>query len=254
MHRLLFGTMIIHSLLSAECLECETIMKKANQNTFCLLNGACIDSEQQSYTLRDIKNLYVEKKELSSMDYYKMGLISYKSGDYKSARVNFEKSLTIEPNFAWPANALGYCYEKGLGVKVDEDRAIYYYLIAAGSNHNMAQYRLSGLLRDREIEFLSMAASNGNNEALYKMGFKFLNGSGVPQNDVLALAIMQYLGGDREYRPKSLTDFEEIYKKEKSDSLRKICGTLKSRMSTKQIEESNQLRFDPSKIFELIKV
>lgn len=252
--RLFFGAMLVQTLLSAECLECETILKKANQNTLCLLDGTCIDSEQQSLTLGEIKNLYAKKKDFSSMDYYKIGLINYKSGDFESAKMNFEKSLKIEPSFPWPANALGFCYENGLGVKIDKDRAIHYYLIAASSDHQMAQFRLSGLLKEREIEFLSMSAANGNNEALYRMGLKFLNGNGVPQNDILALAIMQYLGGDREYHPKSLADFEEMYKKEKSDSLRKICGTLKSRMSTKQIEESNQLRFDPSKMFELIKV
>lgn len=254
-HRFTIGVIFAQSILIGGCLECESALKKANQKTLCLLDSTCIDAEQQRFTLDTVKRLFVEKKEeLNSMDYYEIGLISYKSGDFKSAKMNFENSLKIEPNFTWSANALGFCYEKGLGVKIDEDRAIYYYLIAASSNHQMAQFRLSGLLKEREIEFLSMSAANGNNEALYRIGLKFLNGNGVPQNDILALAIMQYLGGDREYHSKSLVDFEEMYKKEKSDNLRKICGTLRSRMSTKQIEESNQLRFDPKKIFELIRV
>ncbi|XP_008325188.1 death ligand signal enhancer isoform X1 [Cynoglossus semilaevis] len=88
-----------------------------------------------------------------------IGLESAKCENYEEAFACFLAAAQQGYNKA--QFNVGVCYEKGRGVKKDQEKALYYYKQAAGSGHTQAQYRYAKLLlssrRHQSLEELNTA-------------------------------------------------------------------------------------------------
>lgn len=128
-----------------------------------------------------------------------LGASYYKAGDFEKAMYYFdvaEKRGSIQAKFN-----LGYMYRNGLGVKSDIQKAVNYYFEAADAGDQKAVHELGDLYsrldstdphKSLGIDYLIQASKNGEESALIRLASIFANGDGVPQNDVLAYAMLKY--------------------------------------------------------------
>ena len=86
---------------------------------------------------------------------------------------------------------IAYCYQHGLGVKLDEAESVKWYIQAANQGDIDAQYNLGncyengiGVIQDwiEAIKWYKKAADSGDSYAQYKLGKCYNNGIGVPRN------------------------------------------------------------------------
>lgn len=83
---------------------------------------------------------------------------------------------------------LGYCYDKGRGVKEDDKKAFSWYSKSAAQGHAKAQYQLGRCYKKAEgtaqdyakaVEWFTKAAKQDNADAQYALGKCYLKGQGV---------------------------------------------------------------------------
>ncbi|KIC71813.1 hypothetical protein DB44_CX00080 [Candidatus Protochlamydia amoebophila] len=110
------------------------------------------------------------------------------------------KILASQKN-ARAQNYLGYLYESGKGVKQNNEKAFYYYRLAAHQNITNAQLKIGlmylegkGITQSDEqqaVFYLKLASDNGSLEARYRLSLLYLSGHGVEKNEKKALQLCQ---------------------------------------------------------------
>jgi len=88
-------------------------------------------------------------------------------------------------------NALGQCYESGLGVQFNFKTAVQWYRRAAEQGHPNAQFNLGRTFYNRQgvaqsfeeaAKWFGLAAAQGDAQALHNLGACYAHGQGVPQD------------------------------------------------------------------------
>lgn len=120
---------------------------------------------------------------------YIQGMVFTEIKEYKQAAECFREAAEwFHPDAQY---RLAFCYEWGLGVKVDTTEAIFWYTRAAELNHVQAQCYLGDLYSSGEyvhrndIEAFGWylrAAKNGNERAMSRVGTMLLDGKGVAKD------------------------------------------------------------------------
>lgn len=96
--------------------------------------------------------------------------------------------------------SLGVRYDKGLGVTIDEVKAVEWYRKAAEQGHVSAQYNLGvsydngqGIVKDetKAVEWYGKAAEQGHARAQYNLGVSYENGQGATKDRAKALELYQ---------------------------------------------------------------
>jgi TPR repeat protein len=120
---------------------------------------------------------------------YRLGC-GYQNAEFSETR-DYETAfnyylLGAERNYLYAVELLGFYYKKGLGVKVDPQKAVEYYRKAVERGSNYAQIELSlcyeegfGVEQDLNtaFELLKLAAASNNQHAHNKLGYYYLNGA-----------------------------------------------------------------------------
>jgi uncharacterized caspase-like protein len=97
-------------------------------------------------------------------------------------------------------NALGYCFEKGLGVVKNEQRAFELYTKAAAAGSPVAMESLGGAYANglyvkkdfvKALDWLEKSIEAGNADALQQIGNMYFNGQGVPKDYAMAAQYFQ---------------------------------------------------------------
>jgi TPR repeat protein len=171
-----------------------------------------------------------------------LGSSYYKAGDFEKAMYYFdvaEKRGSIQAKFN-----LGYMYRNGLGVKTDIQKAVDYFFDAANAGDQKSAHELGDLYsrldqtdphKSLGINYLIRASKNGEESALIRLASIFADGDGVPQNDVLAYAMLKYC--ERKNEPFSVSIARD---------------NLKKRMTPSQLNEAYALSKDKKAILSLI--
>jgi uncharacterized protein len=141
------------------------------------------------------------KKALNSI-----GLLYQLQNEFEKAKEFFELSIKEENNHHAIHN-LANLYEKGLGVPVNEDKAIELFekSIKMGNHSSMC---LMGVLSEKKknykksIEYYEMAIKNGNINAYHHLGHLHLSGIGVEKN--IEKSIEFFTLGSKHNHPKCL--------------------------------------------------
>ncbi len=121
------------------------------------------------------------------------GISARDSGDYATALHEFRAAAEL-------ANAeaqfqLGYMYQTGSGVPVDDAQALIWYGKAAERGHAGAQASLGGIYADgfavpkdleKSVKWFQMAAERGNALGQLSLGVAYANGQGIRENYLLA--------------------------------------------------------------------
>lgn len=107
---------------------------------------------------------------------------------------NYVKALNIFKELAESGDEIaqhniGLFYFNGLGVEKDTAKSIYWFELAAHSNHSPSQYNLgkiysatSFLNYEKSFYWYSLAAESGDGEALNNIGVMYSNGLGVEKD------------------------------------------------------------------------
>ncbi|CAO3614674.1 unnamed protein product [Mucor hiemalis] len=126
----------------------------------------------------------------SGENLYKLGYHYYCDGNYWEALTFFIKAADIY-NHANSQQTLGYMYEVGKGIPVDEQQSLMWYIKAANNGLVEAQYK-AGLLYIKSarasieqnyieaMKWMKIAGESGHVDAEYSVGVMLRNGEGVP--------------------------------------------------------------------------
>lgn len=132
---------------------------------------------------------------------FQEGMEAYKSGNYVYALDEF-KPLALGGD-ASAQYRLAVMYEKGLGVKRDDQQAAAWYLKAAIQDDSRAQFALAEMyhkgqgvpLNEKQaIHWYVEAADHGYPKAQYTVGLMYAKGEGVPQDYVIAYKWLSLAG------------------------------------------------------------
>jgi tetratricopeptide (TPR) repeat protein len=97
-------------------------------------------------------------------------------------------------------NALGYCFEKGLGVVKNDQKAFELYSKAAAAGSPVAMESLGGAYTNglyvkqdfgKALDWLEKSVEAGNPDALQQIGNMYFNGHGVPKDYAMAAQYFQ---------------------------------------------------------------
>ena len=120
--------------------------------------------------------------DITATDYYNLGLLCQKVGNFKEAAGLYEKA--VRRGHAMAQASLGFLYETGQGVPRDLTKGMEYYHLAAKQGHSVAQFNLgriyqTGLTHGIQVikpdarqaeHFLKRAASQGIVAAHHQLG------------------------------------------------------------------------------------
>ncbi len=97
-------------------------------------------------------------------------------------------------------NALGFCFEKGLGVVKNDQRAFELYSKAAAAGSAVAMESLGGVYTSgtyvkqdfgKALDWLERSVEAGNSDSLQVIGNMYFNGQGVPKDYAMAAQYFQ---------------------------------------------------------------
>ena len=141
------------------------------------------------------------KKRVKASDVY--GICSlgchYSDGMYGLSRNN-TKALELyhragELGFAGAYNNIGAAYLKGLGVEIDEKKAVHYYKGDEASRHNLGILEEIAGNKDRALKHYMIAVRDGHNNALKEIQSLYTSGHATKEDYTAALRSYQtYLG------------------------------------------------------------
>ena len=121
---------------------------------------------------------------------YDEGKKLYDAKDYGKAIVKLKAAA--DKGHKKAQYRLGLCYDKGRGVKENDNLAFQWYSKSAAQGYAKAQYQLGKCYKDGEgttkdrakaIELFTKAANQDNADAQYQLGLCYLKGKGVPKNE-----------------------------------------------------------------------
>jgi TPR repeat protein len=181
-------------------------MEEVVKILFNLFSGVLKDFQKaMEYYQNSLKKGY--KKALNNI-----GLLFQNQNQFEKAKEFFELSMKEENNHHAIHN-LANLYEKGLGVPVDEDKAIDLFekSIKMGNHSSMCSI---GMLSEKKknykksIEFYEMAIKHGNVNAYHHLGHLYLNGIGVDKNIEKSIEFFEL--GSKHDHPKCLNDLGKL--------------------------------------------
>jgi len=130
-------------------------------------------------------------------NYYEEGINGLKQ-DYGKALELWHKSIKLGSAMAY--TSIGYAYQKGMGVEVDERKVVHYYERGAMEGDSTTRYNL-GLLSasegnyDRSTKHFMIAARCGYSDSLNKIQRLYIKGHARKEDYTTALQLYQlYLG------------------------------------------------------------
>ena len=121
------------------------------------------------------------------------GINARDSSDYATALREFRAAA--EFGNAEAQFQLGYMYQTGSGVPVDEEQALIWYRKGAELGHAGAQASLGGIYADgfavpkdleKSVKWFQMSAERGNALGQLSLGVAYANGQGIRQDHLLA--------------------------------------------------------------------
>jgi TPR repeat protein len=124
---------------------------------------------------------------------FQSGLEAFNRGDFATALREFRP--LAEQGDAIAQNKLGWMYNNGRGVPVDDTEAVRWYRLAAEQGNAYAQHQLGTMylygegvpLDDTEaVRWYRLAAEQGNAYAQRDLGYMYGDGRGVPEDFVTA--------------------------------------------------------------------
>ena len=119
----------------------------------------------------------------SASKLYDEGKALYDAKDYAKAIVKLKAAA--EKGHKKAQYRLGFCYDKGKGVKENDALAFQWYSKSAAQGYSKAQYQLGKCYKDGEgttkdrakaIELFTKAANQGNANAQYQLGKAYMKG------------------------------------------------------------------------------
>lgn len=126
----------------------------------------------------------------SAESLYKDGKALYDKKDYAKAVPKLKAAA--EKGHKKAQYRIGLCYDKGKGVKEDDQEAVKWYAKSAAQNYAKAQYQLGKCYKDGEgveknrqkaIELFTKAAKQDNADAQYQLGKAYMKGKGVAADE-----------------------------------------------------------------------
>ncbi|MBQ4029694.1 MAG: sel1 repeat family protein, partial [Prevotella sp.] len=126
----------------------------------------------------------------SASKLYDEGKALYDAKDYAKAIVKLKAAA--EKGHKKAQYRLGFCYDKGKGVKENDALAFQWYSKSAAQGYAKAQYQLGKCYKDGEgttkdrakaIELFTKAANQGNANAQYQLGKAYMKGKDLPKNE-----------------------------------------------------------------------
>ena len=129
---------------------------------------------------------------------YEEGKALYDAKDYAKAIVKLK--VAAEKGHKKAQYRLGFCYDKGKGVKENDQLAFQLYSKSAAQGYAKAQYQLGKCYKDGEgttkdrakaIELFNKAANQGNANALYQLGKAYMKGKDLPKNEAKAKTLLK---------------------------------------------------------------
>ena len=129
----------------------------------------------------------------SADNLYKQGKALYDAKDYAKAFVKLKAAA--EKGHKKAQYRVGLCYDKGKGVKENDDEAFRWYSKSAAQNYAKAQYQLGkcykegeGCKEDRSkaLAWWLKAAKQDNADAEYQLAKAYLKGKGVAADEAKA--------------------------------------------------------------------
>lgn len=129
---------------------------------------------------------------------YREGKALYDKKDYTGAITKLKPAA--EKGHKKAQYRLGFCYDKGRGVKEDDVQAVKWYAKSAAQNYAKAQYQLGKCYKDGEgveknrqkaIELFMKAAKQENADAQYQLGKAYMKGKGVPADEKKAKSLLK---------------------------------------------------------------
>ncbi|KAJ1461382.1 hypothetical protein M885DRAFT_611658 [Pelagophyceae sp. CCMP2097] len=133
--------------------------------------------------------------------------------NFKRAHHWFERAAT--QGYARAQLALGYCYDRGCGVKIDHKTAALWYRRAAEQGLPDAQSNLGvcfsngqGVAQshDEAVKWFRLAVAQGHLDALYNLGGCHANGQGVPRDMGEALRLCKRAAAKGHAGAKAMAD------------------------------------------------
>ncbi|MBQ3914441.1 MAG: sel1 repeat family protein, partial [Paludibacteraceae bacterium] len=128
-----------------------------------------------------------------AQDEYKLGKQAFDTKQYEAAAEHYGKAAEL--GHSGGQNALGYCYEYGLGLRKDYAKAVEWYRKAAEQGDAKAQFNLGlcydfgrGVTEDaaEAVEWYRKAAEQGDAKAQYNLGICYDSGRGVEADEAEA--------------------------------------------------------------------
>jgi len=151
---------------------------------------------------------------------HNLGMMYYQGTD--GFPQDYTKALTlwhraVEFGYSAAYNNIGYAYDHGQGVEVDEEKAVYYYELAAMGGDVHARHNL-GTLEDNEDKFdralkhYMIAVRGGESKSLDYIKDMYTNGDATKEDYTKALqAYQEYLGEIRSDQRDKAAAFSDVY-------------------------------------------
>lgn len=182
--------------------EAQSLIKESRSD--CWRFDNCLYAETSFYNMFDLVALLKKGDKNDAFDLVNVGGMYYNAQKYEKA---FHYFLAAEKHSIGAKYNLGYFYSKGIVVKKDPQKAFEYFTQASNDGDTKATYQIGLMYANGEIgsgdkkvaiHYLIAAGKNGDRNALRKLSQMFSRGDGVPQNDVMAFAILKYLAGSNQ--------------------------------------------------------
>lgn len=220
--------------------EAQSLTKELRSD--CWRFDNCLYAETAYYNTFDLIKLFKNGAKNDAFDLVTIGGMYYNAQKYEKAFRYF--LAAAEKHSTGAKYNLGYFYRTGIAVQKDPQKAFDYFTQASSEGDAKATYQIGLMYAAGEIgsgdkkvaiHYLISAAKNGDRNAMRKLSLMFSKGDGLPQNDVMAYAILKYLAGSNQ-------EFA-IYDRSR----------LVQRMSNTQYREAIKLSRNINDIFELIR-
>lgn len=162
-------------------------IKAQIENAITFAEDTIIDNTYKTYLTEDERKLDAEVLLQIGKDFFISGEPEKAFAYFLSA----SKKGNIEAQYR-----VGLCFEKGYGVYINEEKAVYWYKKSAESNNPISIYYLATVYQrllpenkrdyNRALELYKIAFRGGVAEAAKKIGDMYAKGMGVNRNDITA--------------------------------------------------------------------
>ena len=148
-------------------------------------------------------------------NYYRDGRNGYPQ-DYTKALELWHRAAEL--GFAKAYNSIGYHYDIGIGVELDEEKARHYYEIAAIRGDYQARHNVGCMERDegnvdRALKHWMIAVRSGHSNSLTRINELYTNGDATKVDYAKALrSYQEYLGEIKSVQRDKAAAASEMYR------------------------------------------